>query len=79
MDWHFCGKQLKNVWVNSFLNYHINAIIHGGSENAWRLIEFYGEPETSRRSEGWNMLRVLSSKQKLPWYCYGDFNEFLQI
>ena len=23
-----------NMWVDSFLNYHINSIVHGGSENA---------------------------------------------
>ena len=31
------------------------------------------------RSEGWNMLRMLSSKPKLPWFCFGDFNELLQV
>lgn len=79
MDLHFCGKQLKNVWVDSFLNYHIDAIVPDGLENAWRLTGFYGEPETRRRSEGWNMLQMLSSKPKFPWYCFGDFNELLQI
>ena len=50
------------VWVDSFSNYHIDAIMHGGTERAWQLTGFYGEPETSRRSEGWNMLRMLSTK-----------------
>ena len=31
------------------------------------------------RSEGWNMLRMLSSKPKLPWCCFGDFNKLLQV
>ena len=44
-----------NVWVDSFSKYHIDAIIHGGSDQAWRLTGFYGEPNTSLRSEGWNM------------------------
>ena len=25
------------------------------------------------------MLRMLSSKPKLPWCCFGDFNELLQV
>ena len=25
------------------------------------------------------MLRMLSSKPKLPWVCFGDFNELLQV
>ena len=42
--------------MDSFLNYHIDSIAHGGSVNAWRLTRFNGEPDTGRRSEGWNML-----------------------
>ncbi|XP_065639086.1 uncharacterized protein LOC136071560 [Quercus suber] len=67
------------VWVDSFSKFHIDAIVNGGGEDAWRLTGFYGEPETSRRSEGWNMLRMLSSKPKLPWCCFGDFNELLRV
>ena len=51
--------------MDSFSNYHIDSIVHGGLENAWRLTGFYGEPNTNHRSEGWNMLRMLSSKLKL--------------
>ena len=71
-------KTSLNVWVDSFSNHHINAIVHGGSENAWRLTWFYGEPNTSHRSKGWNMLRLLSSKPKLPWCCFGDLMSCLR-
>ena len=30
-------KNEDMVWVDIFSNYHIDAIVHGGSENAWRL------------------------------------------
>ena len=66
------------VWVGIFLQFHIDALVHGGSENTWRLIGLYGESDTSRRIEGWNMLRMLNSKPKLPWCCFGDFNELLE-
>ena len=72
-------KKEVDVWVDSFSNYHIDSIVHGGSENAWRLIGFYREPDTNHRSEGWNMLRILSSKSKLPWCRLGDFNELLEV
>lgn len=72
-------KNKDMVWVDSFSNYHIDAIVHGGSENAWRLTRFYGESKTSKRNKGWNMLRMLSSKLKLPWCCFGDFNELLEV
>ena len=67
------------VWVDNFSNYHIDVIVHGRTENAWRLTGFYGEPKISRRSEGWNMLRMLCSKPKLPWCVFGDFNELLEV
>lgn len=70
-------KPSENFWVDSLSNYHIDVIFHGGLENAWRLTGFYGEPKTSCRSEGWYMLRLLSSKLKLPWCCLCDFNELL--
>ena len=69
----------SDVWVDSFSSYHIDAIIKGGTEDAWRLTGFYGEPETSFRNEGWNMLHMLGSKPKLSWCCFGDFNELLQV
>ena len=40
-------KNSSDVWVDSFSSYHIDAIIKGGTKDAWRLIGFYGEPETS--------------------------------
>ena len=67
------------VWVDSFSKYHIDAIVNGGLESAWRLTGFYGEPDNNHQSEGWDMLRMLSSKQKLPWCCFGDFNELLEV
>lgn len=42
-------------------------------------MEFYGEPDTNHRIEGWNMLRMLNSKPKLPWVCFGDFNELSEV
>ena len=65
------------VWVDSFSRFHIDAIIQGGSREAWRFTGFYGEPDTNEREEAWNMLRMLHSKPYLPWVCMGDFNEIL--
>lgn len=67
------------VWVDSFSTYHIDVIVNGGTTDAWQLTGFYGEPDTSSRDEGWNMLRMLSSKPHLPWCCFGDFNELLHV
>ena len=72
-------KNSSDVWVDSFSSYHIDAIIKGDTEDAWRLTRFYGELKTSIWNEGWNMLHMLGSKPKLPWCCLGDFNELLQV
>ena len=49
-------KRGIDVWVDSFSGYHIDSIIQGDSDLAWRLSGFYGEPEASCKNEGWNML-----------------------
>ena len=54
--------------MDSFSKYHIDSIVDGNSKNAWQLIGFYGEPDTDHRTEGWNMLRMLS----------GDSRNFVQ-
>ena len=64
--------------MDSFSTYHIDSIINGCSENAWRHIGFYGELDRSK-DDGWNMLHMLSSKRKLPWCCFEDFNELLKV
>ena len=72
-------KSRVDVWVDSFSKYHIDSIVHGGLENTWRLTRFYGEPDTGCRNDGWNVLRMLISKLKLPWCVLGDFNELLEV
>uniref|UniRef100_A0A7N2QX26 Histone H3.2 n=1 Tax=Quercus lobata TaxID=97700 RepID=A0A7N2QX26_QUELO len=67
------------MWVDSFSKYHIDVIVNGSLDSAWRMTGFFEEPVTSHRGEGWDMLRMLSSKPKLPWCCVGDFNELLEI
>ena len=60
--------------VSSSLN-HIGAIINKSSVLAWRFTGFYGEPETHKRHESWDLLRRLHGQNSLPWLCAGDFNE----
>ena len=60
--------------VSSSLN-HIDATINKSSGEAWRFTGFYGEPETHRRHESWDLLRQLHKKSSLPWLCANVFNE----
>lgn len=45
-------KGRDGVWVDSFSKYHIDVIVNGGLESAWRLTKFYGEPDNSHWNEG---------------------------
>lgn len=72
-------KESIKVWVDGFSKYQIDLTMEGGSENAWQLRGFYRELDTNRRTEEWNMLQMLNSKPKLPWCCFGDFNELLKV
>ena len=50
---------------------HIDAIINKDIEDEWRFTGFYGEPETFRRIESWNLLRSLNQNKKggYPIWC----------
>ena len=63
--------------VFSSLN-HIDAIINKDTEVAWCFTGFYGEPETHKRHESWDLLRNLHRQNSLPWLCAGDFNKILK-
>ena len=52
--------------VSSSVN-HIDAIINKDFEAAWHFTGFYGEPETCKRHESWDLLRSLHQQSSLPW------------
>ena len=71
-------KESTNLWVETSSKNHINCIIGGGTEGAWKFNSFYGEPITHKRHESWELLRQLHSQFNLPWLCAGDFNEIVK-
>ena len=55
---------------------HIDAIVEGGGNySPWHLMGFYGNLETSKRVESWQLINSLYSVSHLPWLVIGDFNE----
>ena len=58
--------------------YYIDTWIDKGSPNEWRFIRFYGEPDTLRRGEAWDSLRILNHHPDVPWLCASDFNEIVR-
>ena len=71
-------KMEVNLEINSYSKFHIDAIVtEEGSGFSWRLTGFYGHLETHRRRESWRFLNTLNNQFRLPWLCFGDFNEIL--
>uniref|UniRef100_A0A7N2LMG5 Reverse transcriptase n=1 Tax=Quercus lobata TaxID=97700 RepID=A0A7N2LMG5_QUELO len=40
---------------------------------------FYGNPDTSKRPESWEKLKLLRNTSTLPWLVIGDFNELMRM
>lgn len=69
-------KPESKVKIKGVSRWYIDAIVDGVSNgDTWRLIGFYGHPETSKREETWQLLESLSHFSMLSWLCIGDFNE----
>lgn len=71
-------KEAMKLTIETSSKNHIDYIIRKGSEKAWRFTGFYGEPNTHKRYESWDLLRQLNSQFSLPWLCSGDFNEIVR-
>ena len=61
--------------IETFSKNHIDTMINKNTEDEWRFIGFYGEPNTQKRHELWTRLHSLKAKGTGPWICVGDFNE----
>ena len=72
------GKREIDLEIMGYSRSFIDAIItKQDSGFKWRITGFYGNPETYRRKESWEELKVLYRKFNLLWLCYCDFNEIL--
>ena len=73
----FWRKEM-NLEIKSFSQHHIDAVVtEEGTGFMWRITGFYGHSETHHRKESWDFLNTLNRQYKLPWLCFGDFNEIL--
>lgn len=70
-------KAPSNVDILKFANNFIDSEVEVHGLGKSRLTGFYGYPESSRRRESWDLLRLLSISSSLSWVCIGDFNDLL--
>ena len=68
-------KASVNLLVEDSHRYFIDASINKNTEAEWRFTGFYGEPDTSKRQDAWQQLRILNNCPNISWLCAVDFNE----
>ncbi|XP_042982759.1 uncharacterized protein LOC122311987 [Carya illinoinensis] len=69
-------REEVGVEVYNFSQWHISVWMGKGGESArWLLFGFYGQPETAKRKESWNLLARLCPDSHIAWCVLGDFNE----
>ncbi|KAL5548854.1 hypothetical protein UlMin_004085 [Ulmus minor] len=56
---------------------HIDVMVTPLNSSSWRFTGLYGNPNTSLRSQFWNLIKRLGDSSSLPWLCGGDLNEIL--
>ncbi|KAL5547185.1 hypothetical protein UlMin_006872 [Ulmus minor] len=56
---------------------HIDAIISSHDNPNWHFTGMYGNPDTSLRTQFWDLMKWLGDSHSLPWLCGGDLNEIL--
>ena len=68
------------VTIQNYSQHHINAVVaSNGAMPDWKFTGFYGNPDTTKRNESWDLLRHLNNFQPTPWLCMGDFNEIVNL
>lgn len=80
------GGRLAMLWdpgtsveIKSFSKHHVDAVVCNENGNYWRCTGVYGHPESDQKRHTWELLRRLATLSSLPWLCFGDFNEVLNL
>ncbi|KAF5475672.1 hypothetical protein F2P56_007452 [Juglans regia] len=76
----FLWRDEVEAVVHTYTQHHISLMVkgaEGGKE--WLLTGFYGNPNTSRRKESWQLLQAINPGSLIGWVCVGDFNEILNF
>jgi hypothetical protein len=75
----FWNEDLK-MEIKNFSSRHINGVVTIPlTDQQWKFTGFYGQPDVSKRREGWDILKHLATQIPEPWLCIGDFNEVLTM
>ncbi|KAL5582280.1 hypothetical protein UlMin_014722 [Ulmus minor] len=56
---------------------HIDVMVTSLNSTCWRFTGLYGNPDTSLRTQFWNLMKRLGDSSSMPWLCGGDLKEIL--
>lgn len=71
-------KNDDQVKIQNYSHGHISAwIMDNDHRDPWFFTDFYGEPNTNKRSLSWSLLNQLKPNPIIPWLISRDFNEIL--
>lgn len=68
-----------NVETKSYSKHHVDAVVYNETGSNWRCMEVYAHLESDQKRFTWDLLRRLAAISSLPWLCFGDFNEVLNL
>jgi hypothetical protein len=72
----FLWNAESEVEIFNFSRRHINIVVKDRENNPWwKLTGFYGNPDSTKRADSWELLKFLCTCHPVPWLCAGDFNE----
>lgn len=64
------------VDIQSFSKYNIDVeVTKLESNEVWRITGFYGEPDATKQTKTWALLKHLAQLSNRPWVFLSDFNE----
>ncbi|KAL5540880.1 hypothetical protein UlMin_043272 [Ulmus minor] len=66
-----------SVQLRSGSKGHIDIMVTSQNSNCWRFTGLYGNPDSSLRTQFWNLLKRLGDSSPMSWLCGGDLNEIL--
>lgn len=61
----------------SLLVGYIDAMINFSNEKNFHFTSFYDNPDASKWTHSWELLRRLASPTSMLWLICGDFNEIV--
>lgn len=70
-------RNKEEVLFSSFNKNHIDVQVSTKEGHRYRLTGIYGEPDRSKRKETWDLIRILTSNNTLPWCLINDMNNIL--